>query len=146
MNITVPKDMGSDLRLMPEGAYEATIADVYMGVSQANQPKCTIKYTVTSEAEDLPKGEDTTIGETVLETFSLQPQAMFRLNDLFKDVTGDRLPEGDMTEEEFKNLLIENLKGEDMSIVVETKAGPKGDMTNVTARAHIKKKVRKRKK
>jgi len=114
MQIHVPEDLGGDLRVIPDDTYRATIADVFIGKSKSSgQPKATVKWTITSEYSGPTEDEDyvTTVGETVLDTYSLQPQAIWRLNDTYKLLTNDRLPMGDYSDEEFGEIFI-SVKGE----------------------------------
>lgn len=105
MKVVVPKDLGGTLRNDLYGTFEAVISDMFLGKSQAEQPKITARYTLKSEMEAPHEGS--TVGETVLESFSLQEQAIWKLNDLYKLITGDRLPQGDFELEEF----FEKIKG-----------------------------------
>ncbi len=99
MKIVVPKDLGGSLRNDLTGTFEAVIADMFLGESRAKQPKITARYILKSEMEGPHEG--TTIGETVLESFSLQEQAIWKLNDLYKLCAGERLPQGDFDLQEF---------------------------------------------
>jgi hypothetical protein len=132
MQIQVPSDLGSDLKILPEGMADATISDLFLGTSAAGQPKLTVKYLISSqmntkgqtyiddEGDEQPFPKDfNTVGEVVLETFSLQPQALFNLNSLWKGVTGNNLPQGDYSPDEFISLLKEELKGRDFKLSLE---------------------------
>ena len=108
--------------------YDASIQDLYIGTSKAaQQPKVTIKWVVTSEysgIEIMTKKEKekhiTTIGENVLETASLQPQAIWKLSGLWKEVTGEpKIPMGDYEVEELETILKEQLVGYACKIQVE---------------------------
>lgn len=121
VKISVPQDIGGDLRILPEDTYRATIQDVFYGVSKSKQPKLTVKWVVQSEYSGKKgKGHISTIGENVLETFSLQPQALWNLNTLYKDITGEKLPHGDFTAEEFTQLVKDAIKGAEFDIDVGT--------------------------
>jgi hypothetical protein len=118
MRITIPEEIGSSLRLLPEGVAVATLEKIMIGESKAHQPKATFRYTITEEMEGVPEGEPTTIGEHVLENYSLQPQALWKLNDTYKAVTGDRLPQGDYSPEELLEMLNETLTGTEWNLVL----------------------------
>lgn len=115
MKLTIPESIGGDLRLLPEDTYDVAIQDLFYGQSAAKQPKLTCKYVVRSECSDKKVTSEpkyiSTIGENVLETFSLQPQALFNLNGFYKQVTGEGLPMGDFEMEEFVQLLKDTLVG-----------------------------------
>jgi hypothetical protein len=117
MQVHVPEELGGSLRVLPEDTYDAVIQDMFLGVSKTGNPKLTVKWLVQSEYTG-EKDEDyiSTVGENVLETYSLQPQALWNLNDLYKSVTGDRLPQGDYDEEEFLEMLKNALLGASMKI------------------------------
>lgn len=125
MNIKVPENVGeSDLRMLPvtNPLYEAVIADAFLGKSGTGNPKLTVKYTVTSEytgPEAKAKDFESTVGATVIETFSLQEQAIWKLNDLFKKVTGDRIPAGEMTEEQFLAAMKKALVGTKVTLLLK---------------------------
>jgi len=127
MRIVVPDNLGSDLRLLPPDTYEGEIADLFIGESQTKQPKITIKYTLLSEyTGKREKDFQSCIGETVLDTFSLQPQAIWRLNDLYKAATGERLPasqEG-FEKEEFEDMMKEALIGRRFSLLLDNEVVP----------------------
>jgi hypothetical protein len=127
VKIHVPEDLGGELRVLPESRYAATAQDVFIGLSQAKQPKVTVKWVITSEPYDIPQeslaGEESTIGETVLDSYSLQPQALWRLNSLYKELTGERLPQGEYSEEEFLGLLKEAIVGQEVILSLESDMG-----------------------
>jgi hypothetical protein len=137
MNITVPEAIGSsDLKVLPNGPCKAVIDKVMLGMSKGNQPKATVRWIVTSEMH--PAGsKESTIGEVVLETFSLQPQAIWNLNGLYKEATGERLPQGDFPPVEFESMLNTALKGHEANLILEAEpAGPGGeDRSKVTLRS-----------
>ena len=118
MQIVVPEDLGSELRKL-EGVAKAQIDKIMPGTSKAGKPKATIKYIITEEMDGIADGEASTIGEAVLETFSLQSQALWKLNTLYKQATGERLPQGDYTPEEFISMVEEALIGKEFNLVLE---------------------------
>jgi hypothetical protein len=128
MRIHVPKDLGDELRLLPEGVAEATLERVIIGKSKAGQPKATLRYVLTSELPVNPN-EPSTIGETVLETYSLQEQALFRLNRTYREVTGERLPEGDYSPEELEEILNDALGGTQWTLVLGQEVPADGSST-----------------
>lgn len=119
MQIHIPEDLGSDLRLLPAGTVEAALEKIIYGTSQKGNPKVTFKYIATSEMEGVEEGEPPTIGETILETFSLMPNALFRLNDVYKAATQERLPQGDFTKEQFLDMLDEALIGHTFRLMLD---------------------------
>lgn len=119
MKIHVPEDMGGKLKVLPEVQLNAKVQDLFLGESKANNPKVTVKWVITEECKDKKAMKaiqefnalDTTVGENVLESFSLLPNAIWNLNDFHTDVTGSRLPMGDYSKEEFEAMLKSNLIG-----------------------------------
>ena len=103
MKIHIPEGLGGELKVM-EGSTKASLDKIVWGLSQTKQPKATFMYTVLDELST-DKSQPTTVGERVLETFSLQPQALFKLNDVYKAATDEGLPVGDYSEEEFHQLV-----------------------------------------
>ncbi len=153
MNVRVPEKLGGgDLRVLPvtNPLYQGTIEDVFIGKSGTGNPKATVKYILTSEYEGpeaKAKDFESTIGAVVLETFSLQEQAIWRLNDLFKQCTDERIPQGDFTEEEFGDILKDALIGTDFNLFLKVEADNKGvDKTQVEQREKVVKKRLKGKK
>jgi hypothetical protein len=116
MTIHIPEGLGGDLKLMT-GTTKASLDKLAWGVSQAKQPKVTFMYTVLDELNDDPD-LPTTVGERVLETYSLQPQALFKLNDAFKAAKGEGLPTGDFSEEEFHELIEETFQDTEWQLVL----------------------------
>lgn len=133
MKISVPENVGGqDLRLLPvtNPLYEATISDAFLGKSQSGNPKLTVRYTVTSEytgPEAKEKDFESTIGAPVIETFSLQEQAIWKLNDLFKKVTGDRIPAEEYDEEEFLNMIKKAIVGTKVTLLLKHGTSNKGE-------------------
>lgn len=125
MRVVIPENLGGDLRLLPPDTYEAEVVDVFVGESKTKQPKLTVKFTVTSEFTG-PKDNNfqSCIGETVLDTYSLQPQALWRLNDLYKAATGERLKMGDFDLEEFGQLMKESLVGKAFTLLLDNEVVP----------------------
>jgi len=138
MRIIVPEDIGGELRKL-KGPCKATLDKIIIGKSKANQPKATFRYVITDDSQlKIPEGQPSAVGETVLETFSLQPQALFRLNDPYKTVTGERLPQGDFSHEEFEGTLNDALAGTEWNLMLELQVPTDGssteERTNVVAR------------
>jgi len=125
MNIKVPENVGgSDLRMLPvtNPLYEAQLTDIFLGKSGTGNPKATVKFTVTSEytgPEAKAKDFESTVGATIIETYSLQEQAIWKLNDLYKKVTGERLPAGEIPEEQFLAMLKKALVGANFSLILK---------------------------
>ena len=128
MRITIPEQIGGELRKL-EGPCEAILEKVMIGESKTRNPKATFRYTITEEMDCIKEGEASAIGESVLETFSLQPQAIFRLNDVYKEVTGERLPQGDYGPEEIELMLNESLVGSEWNLALELQIPTDGSST-----------------
>lgn len=141
MKIVVPENMGSDLRVLPEGSYDAEFSDLFLGQSQTQKPKMTVKYVITSEY-DGPKTDNfkTTIGEPVIETFSLQPQAMFNLNGLYKAVTDKDIPAREYTDEEFAAFIKEALAGARFKLLLTVGSNNGKERTEVSDRKYVPRK------
>lgn len=118
MRIVIPDVKDSTLRILPPGPAEAVLEKIILGTSNANKPKATFKYTITKEIEG--NDGEPTIGETVLETYSLQPQALFNLAGVYKMVTKEKLPMGDYDQEEFLEILESALCGSTWKLILET--------------------------
>jgi hypothetical protein len=109
MKVIVPEEIGGGgLRLLPAGVARATLEKIIMGKSKTGNPKATFRYTITDEMDGVAEDELSTIGETVLETYSLQSQ-----------VTGERLPQGDFELEEFGEMLNDTLCGTEWDLLLE---------------------------
>lgn len=120
IKITIPKDFGGELKQLPEDTYEAVLQDLFGGISQAKKPKITVKWLIQSEYSG-EKGKDyeSTIGQNVLESYSLQENAMWKLNSLYKQVTDENLPHQDFEMDELVNFLKDALKGQEFKIDVQ---------------------------
>jgi len=136
MTIHIPEGLGGELKVL-QGSTKATLDKIVWGVSQSKQPKATFMYTVMDELnedDDLPS----TVGERVLETYSLQPQALFKLNDTYKAATGEGLPVGDYSEEEFHQLIEEALVETEWQLVLKVGMDQNGkERTEVDSRAFL---------
>ncbi len=145
MRFVIPENIGSDLRILPPDAYEAELTDIILGESAAKKPKCTVKYLVTSEyTGKKPDGFKTTVGETVLETFSLQEQALFNINGLYKQATKVNIPQGDYDSEGLMQVLKDALLGKRFNLLLATEVNPNNgeEMTKVSKRSLIERKTR----
>ena len=136
MQIHVPEDVGGeDLRVLPEDTYQASLSDWFLGKSKAGQPKLTAKWVITSECNDpdvvKDKKYESTIGADVLDNYSLQPQALWKLNGLYKQVTGEKLPHGDFDEEGFHQMIKESLLGIEAELDIVTDTGSGEERSNV---------------
>lgn len=138
MRIHVPEDLGGELRLLPEGPAEATLERIMIGRSKSGQPKATFRYVITQELNQNP-GEPSTVGEVVLETYSLQEQALWRLNATYKEVTGDRIPQGDYSPEEMEQMLNDALAGSTWTLFLANEIPADGSSTE--PRTTVKDKV-----
>lgn len=104
--ISVPKDLGGDLRNDIQGVAKGTLTAMHWGKSQEGKPKVTIEFILT---EDIPGLEPPTTGEKVLESCSLQPQALWKLNIYYKGAKEEDLPSGDHSFEAFQAIVEEAL-------------------------------------
>lgn len=133
--VHIPKGVGSDkLRNDMEGVAAAELTGVFWGKSQAGQPKATLQFTLTEDIEGL---EPPTTGEKVLESCSLQPQALWKLNSYYKEVTSQDFPEGDMSVDEFKEMVEGALLGStwdlDLKIGQDQKGEPRTEIRKATS-------------
>ena len=136
MTIHIPEGLGGELKVM-EGTTKASLEKLAWGLSQAKQPKVTFMYTVLDELND-DEDQPTTVGERVLETYSLQPQALFKLNDAYKEVKGEGLPTGDYSEEEFHTMIEETFQDTEWKLVLVRGMDDKGKArTEVSAKTFL---------
>jgi hypothetical protein len=143
MRISIPENVGGELRVLPEDTYEASIQDLFYGLSQTKNPKITMKWVVQSEYSGKhDKDYQSTIGENVLESYSLQTKAVWKLNSLYKQITGEKLPMGDYEPEEFTSMIKEALVGAECMIdVAKNEEGTRSEIKQVVVKP--KKKGRK---
>lgn len=121
--ISVPKDIGGDIRADMEGVARATLNKLHWGMSKQNKPKVTIEFTLTEDIEGI---EPPTTGEKVLEACSLQPQALWKLNSYYNQVKGEDIPAGNYSKEEFESLMEEALIGTEWDLDLMIGADDKG--------------------
>lgn len=125
MRFVIPDNIGGDLRVLPSDSYDAEIVDIYLGESAAHKPKATVKYLITSDYTGKKSADyKTTVGENALETFSLQPQALFNINGLYKSVTGKNIPQGDYDEQGLLTILKDALLGQRFKLKIVETANP----------------------
>lgn len=136
MTIHIPEGLGGELKVM-EGTTKASLEKLAWGLSQAKQPKVTFMYTVLDELND-DSDQPTTVGERVLETYSLQPQALFKLNDAYKEVAGEGLPVGDHDPEEFHTMIEETFQDTEWQLVLVRGFDDKGkERTEIEAKTFL---------
>jgi len=134
MNIVIPENVGGgDVMLLPEGLARATLDRIILGTSQAGHPKATFRYVVTEEMAEKTEDGSPTTGAVVLDTISLQPQALFTLAGIYKQVTKESLSslQGNYSEEEFGALLNERLCGTEWNLILKREIGPDGEPRTV---------------
>lgn len=134
MRVRIPEDIssGSDLKVIPPGPYTAAIKDVIVKAAKTSgAPKAVVRWLLTSEPEG-GAAEFPTVGETVLDTYSLQEQALWRLNDLHKALTGQNIPAEDYDMKDFEVYLNSVFPGQDATLMLVTEPDNKGnDRTKV---------------
>src|SRR5574343_1021515 len=140
MRIEVPENIGNDL-LKLEGTCMAKLEGFTLGKSRNNQPKVTCKYIISDPGSlSCPDGATDFIGETVLETFSLQPKALFNINGLYKAVHKVNIPTGNYDEADFVEMLEKELAGTDWNLILELQPphdDPSGELrTVITKRSY----------
>jgi hypothetical protein len=127
MNIVIPDNISTgDLHVLPNGVARAVLEKVMLGKSKSGNSKATFKYTIV---EEMDGATEPTVGEAVLETMSLQPQALFSLAAVWKAVTGEKLPQGDYEEKEFESMLNNTLAGSEWNLVLEAQVPRDGSST-----------------
>lgn len=136
MNIVIPDNIPTgELRVLPNGLATAVLEKIILGKSKSGHSKATFRYTIT---EEMAGAKEPTVGEVVLETMSLQPQALFNLAGVWKQVTGEKLPMGDYDEKEFEAMLNNTLCGSEWDLMLEAQIPSDGSSTE--ARTVITKK------
>ena len=129
--INIPEKIGGKL-FVGAGVCEAQLSRVSLGLSQNQQPKATLEFTITSEMSE-NTDEWTSMGERVLETCSLQEQAIWKLNDYFEQVATEQLPAGKMSGEDFQALMNEKLVGTNWTLeLILDKDDKDNDRTKVS--------------
>ena len=133
--ISIPKDMGGDLRNDLEGVVAGQLVGLHWGTSKQQKPKVTIEFVLT---EDIGGIEPPTTGEKVLEACSLQSQALWKINGYYKQVKGEDMPAGDMSFEEFKAFIEEALIGTEWDLDLQIAADDKGNPRTGVRTANFK--------
>ena len=133
MKFSIPESIGGDLRLL-KGPCTATLEKLTLGKSKAGFPKVTAHFIITDTGDGFEAtGEEPVVGEKVIETYSLQPQALFSLEATYKEVTGesltslrDKSPKGDgeFEVEDFVKLMADVLCGTDWDLILDTQTAP----------------------
>lgn len=133
--ITVPRDMGGDLRNDIQGVASATLNGLHWGMSKQQKPKVTIEFTLL---EDIAGIDPPTTGEKVLESCSLQAQALWKLNGFYKQATGEDIPAGEVSYEEFKEMIAGVLIGTQWDLDLQIAADDKGNPRTGVRTANFK--------
>lgn len=133
MRIHIPKE--EEIPVLPECTVKACVERVVVGTSQTGNPKVTVRFIIT---EDVPNHPEPLVGVPILENFSLQPQAVWRLQAFYRDATGETIPEGDYTQEELADILRKALEGTEWRLHVAPEDTPQGvQRTRIVSRAKI---------
>lgn len=107
MEIIIPETIGGTL---PSGTYDVVIESVEIRTSQSGNPKALVRYAVVDN--------DEFAGFSLFENFSLLPQALWRLNDLFRLLKKKNIPKGRYSSDEFEQILNDELRGERLVVSV----------------------------
>lgn len=133
MKIHIPENLGdSSLRILPDDTYQAVVTDVFgkEAAKSSGNPVAYLKWTLKSECsiEKVRKAKDyeTTVGAIVLDTYSLLPQALWRLGNTYLALTGENFPEGDFEFEDVVKIMKENLVGCETKIRIKKEPTPTG--------------------
>ena len=140
MEVHIPEDLGGALRVFEEDTYEARIQDLWVKPSkESEEPKCIVKWVITTEFSG-KQGKDyiSTVGENILENYSLQPQAVWNLNDLYIAAAGERIPMGDYPGDTMEQMLKEKLLGFECKLRLEH------DSYTGTERMHVAERIYKK--
>lgn len=131
MTVTVrvnEESLSSDLFILPEDVYTAEISTIVPKEKSKSSglPLLWLSWVITSDPsepineDEYPDLQGTTVGKKVLESYSLSENAIWRLNSLYKVVTGNNLPTGqDFSLEEFTEMMKEALVGFVAKITLE---------------------------
>lgn len=123
--IQVPKDIGQgNLRSDIMGVCRAELTKMHWGTSRQQKPKVTIEFILTEDVEGL---EPPTTGEKVLEACSLQPQALWKLNQYYKGATEEDIPSQEYTMQSFQDLIEGALIGSKWDLDLTIGADDKGE-------------------
>lgn len=134
MRITIPEDDG-DLRLLPEGPAVAMLEDFVLTKSSKGNPVLYATFTLVEEMANADPEDESTIGARILESYSLLPQAIFKLKKTWKAVTGEKMPHGDYEEEDILQMVKDSLCGSVWDVILETNIPP--GKTEADARSQI---------
>jgi hypothetical protein len=135
MKIHVPKGLGP--QPVPGGSYRARISKVELGVTKSSgKDMINFEYTILSNG---PGGE-TTIGRKVFDNPVVQENTMWRINIPFQACTGEELPEGDYSIDEFfmiiKNSCLNKEVIVDVAVEIIKEGARAGEETNKLTSVH----------
>jgi hypothetical protein len=127
MKIVIPDTFDDTI---PPGEYELAIENVSVRESRSGNPKLVVKWCVVND--------DERAGAAIFEHYSLLPQALWKLNNLYRTVTGEKLPSGAFSIDEFISLMQEKLCGARFKAVVGETISENGNVSNeITEREFI---------
>ena len=132
MKIHIPKDIGDELPLLPDGPCTAVPKDISSKKSsKSGTVMLYVKWIVTSEM--YTDDEKSSIGEPILDGYALVDQALWRLNNLYKEATGEDIPEGDYEVEDIVNLVKEKIIGIEFNLLLQAETYEGKTRTKVQA-------------
>ncbi len=133
--ISVPKDMGGEIRDDIQGVCKAELTKLHWGQSKQNKPKVTMEFILQ---EDILGIEPPTTGEKILEACSLQSQALWKLNGYYKESQKQDIPSKEYTVEEFQELIENALLGSVWDLELMIGEDDKGNPRTQVRRANLR--------
>jgi len=129
MKIHIPKDLGDEIPLLPDGPCTAVVKDTTFKKNQkTGNYQMYVKWIVTSEMYQGEEGK-TTVGEPILDNYSFVDQALWRLNNLclgtinksLNDIAVELIGEtqGDIEAEDLYKAIAEKIKGQEANLILE---------------------------
>lgn len=117
MFINIPKPEDLLPKPVSAGVYQANVTGTNVKQTQKGDPMISVEYTITSQGAD---PEEKTIGRKVFDNLIINEQSLWKIAIVVKALTGQDLPTGQMSVDEFINLITSAIQGKSCLIRVDT--------------------------
>lgn len=115
---------------VPAAIYRAVVSGYKVGTSQNDNPKINVEFTIQNQG---PDETVKTIGRKVFDNWTLTEACFGMINTKFKSLTGNALPLGQFSVDEFANMITSQISNKECLIQVVVVPGTNGPMNNIKA-------------
>lgn len=125
--IHIPENQDfSGFRTLPDGPAVIMLEKMKAGLSKKKQPMITATFVVVEEMANANPDEPETVGAKVVEFYSLQENAQFKIIQDYKEVAKENMPHGDyQTAQDLLDVIAPVMEGSEWDAILENEYVPK---------------------